>query len=129
MSEVDASPALEPMSEQSTPEGSMVVVDPRRLPFPIGAIAATYFVSRAAVLLVAQAVTWLRPDYSVTHLLSSWDGGWYVRIAEHGYPDNLQPENGFGNRWAFYPGLPWGVRGMSEVTALSTQVSGIILSV
>lgn len=59
--------------------------------------------------------------------LGSWDGGWYVRIAELGYPQSA----GFGKPradFAFFPLFPLSIRTVSNLTGLSPTVSGIVLS-
>lgn len=83
------------------------------LRFPV----VVYLVSRVSVLISALAATWLERQLSVAQVLSAWDGGWYLAIAEHGYPDTLVAEGG-GNRWAFFPAFPAIVRGVVEVTPL-----------
>jgi hypothetical protein len=87
-----------------------------------------FLASRAVVLLVAEAVTWVRPESTVRGLLGSWDGGWYNWIAADGYPDHLNAEsNGIGNRWAFAPGLPLLIR-VVNLTGLSLATSGLVVS-
>jgi hypothetical protein len=46
---------------------------------------------------------------SYFHAIASWDGQWYRRIVEHGYPSHLPMQDGEvqQNAWAFYPGYPW----------------------
>lgn len=48
-----------------------------------------------------------------------WDGGWYQRIVEEGYPSTL-PRDEAGvlqqNQWAFYPLFPIGTRALMELT-------------
>jgi hypothetical protein len=93
-------------------------------------IAATIFLlSRVVVLVTATAVTWVSPSHTVTQLLAAWDGGWYLKIAEFGYPDHLHNEFGpIGNRWAFYPGLPMLTRAVSRTLGLSLPVSGVLVA-
>jgi hypothetical protein len=56
---------------------------------------------------------WSAPDPGYSGILALWDGDWYRRIAETGYPDVL-PVNAVGqvqqNEWAFYPLFPMTVR-------------------
>jgi hypothetical protein len=87
-----------------------------------------YVLSRLVVFVAAKATTWLFPQLTVTQALSGWDGGWYLAIASDGYPPDLTVEGGAGVRWAFFPGLPASIRGVSEVTGLSLPVSGIVVS-
>ncbi|MGL5909681.1 MAG: hypothetical protein ACRCZP_06760 [Phycicoccus sp.] len=60
-----------------------------------------------------------------------WDGAWYRRIAEDGYPPDLarDPENGrFAySEWAFYPLYPYLVR-MLMVTGMSFTTAAILLN-
>jgi hypothetical protein len=56
---------------------------------------------------------WSKPDPGYSGILSLWDGDWYRRIAETGYPPTL-PVDATGNvqqnEWAFYPMFPMTVR-------------------
>jgi hypothetical protein len=88
-----------------------------------------YVASRLVVLFIAKATTWLFPQLTVTQGLSAWDGGWYLAIAEHGYIGTVEGTGNAGLRWAFLPGYPALVRGLSELTGLSLPISGIVLSV
>ena len=88
-----------------------------------------YVASRLVVLFVVKATTWLYPQLTVTQGLSAWDGGWYLAIAEHGYVGAVEGSGDAGLRWAFLPGYPALVRGLSELTGLSVAVSGVVLSI
>ena len=106
--------------------------DPAWRPAARRAFVATlpvYVASRLAVYVVARIVTWLYPQLTVTSALSGWDGGWYLTIAADGYPGSIAAEGGGGVRWAFFPGLPLAIRGLSEMTGLSLASSGIVLSI
>jgi hypothetical protein len=96
---------------------------------PVWMASVVYAFSRLITLLTAEAVTWVQPNASVSQLLNAWDGGWYQWIAQEGYPDFLGNEPGvaLGNRWAFAPGLPYGIRAIHEVTHLSYAASGFLL--
>jgi hypothetical protein len=81
--------------------------------------AAYYAASRAAVLLAAFAATTVFPRLRVVQSMGSlWDGRWYLKIAQYGYPHQLVNE-GDGSRWAFFPAFPAAVRALAEVTRLS----------
>lgn len=60
-----------------------------------------------------------------------WDGEWYRRIAEQGYPSQL-PEDETGtvqqNEWAFYPVFPMLVRLLMAATGGSFAVVGSLLA-
>lgn len=54
-----------------------------------------------------------------------WDAGWYHRIVDEGYPDELPvDENGrvVQSAWAFFPLYPVLVRGLMAATTLSWEV-------
>lgn len=61
-----------------------------------------------------------------------WDGAWYRRIAENGYPDQI-PTNAVGeakqNPWAFYPLFPFLARGLTAVTGLPFEITGTVVAV
>ncbi|MFF3498605.1 hypothetical protein [Streptomyces sp. NPDC003247] len=69
-------------------------------------------------------------------VLSTWDGWWYLQVAEKGYdPRPLEPLDPGGlftvkqNSVAFFPLYPGLIRGVSEVTGLGLFGSGILVSV
>ena len=67
----------------------------------------------------------LRPMLDV---LTSWDGAWYMRIAENGYPRHVQPHVTFevmDARAAFFPAYPTLVRGVDRVLPGSTAVAAL----
>jgi len=88
-----------------------------------------YFVmSRLAVLFSALGANWLAPKlHPLRTLATGWDGSWYLRIAQHGYPHGLFDE-GVGNRWAFFPAYPSAVRGLVAATGLSYPNAALVLS-
>lgn len=82
--------------------------------------------SRAGVTLVAAAAA-AGQGRSTGDLLTSWDGAWYLRLAEHGYPHALP--TGYGNAaqttLGFFPALPAAVRLAHEVTRLPYAAAGL----
>jgi hypothetical protein len=68
---------------------------------------------------------------SLADFLSSWDGYWYLQIAEFGYPTAL-PVDSAGtveqNAWAFYPGFPLVVRAVAEVLGTDFVWTGIVIN-
>ncbi|MGB3686788.1 MAG: hypothetical protein WA991_13285 [Ornithinimicrobium sp.] len=60
-----------------------------------------------------------------------WDGQWYARIAEEGYPSTL-PLTATGqvaqNEWAFYPLFPMAARVVMTVTGWPFAVAGVVLA-
>lgn len=59
------------------------------------------------------------PDPDYLSMTSLWDGYWYRRIAEGGYPPQVPRDAAglaFQNEWAFYPLFPYLVRAVMSVT-------------
>ena len=73
----------------------------------------------------------------VWDVLSSWDGEWYRRIAEHGYDPKLVHIPGVvGHHWsveqnsaAFFPLYPVAIRAVSMVTGLGSFGAGLVVSI
>jgi hypothetical protein len=87
-----------------------------------------FLLSRIAVLFAALVSKWIFPKLSVPVVLGdSWDGGWYLHIAQYGYPDRLVNEGG-GSSWAFLPAFPWVIRGAVAVTGLSYSHAAIVVT-
>ena len=65
-------------------------------------------------------------------VVSNWDGRWYRRIAEEGYPTEL-PRNEDGtvvqNAWAFWPLYPALVRVVMTISGLEFELSAWMTSV
>ena len=125
--DVPAPPAPLPV----TPVAGADPAGPHGRPEPIAATSLTtrlrpllrptayYIASRVAVLTAALAGTTMFPKLRVVQSMGSlWDGRWYLKIAQHGYPHQLINE-GDGSRWAFFPAFPTAVRALAEVTRLS----------
>jgi hypothetical protein len=78
-----------------------------------------YLLSRVGVYFAALVSKWLFPtSHPITALGSMWDGRWYLKIAQHGYPAHLIQE-GDGSRWAYFPAWPAVIRATSVVTGLN----------
>lgn len=108
----------------------------RRWHWPL-AVTATYLAFRALdcvfILLTAGAPpdgaavdTWTRFQQVATN----WDGQWYQRIAEHGYPSSALGPDGqpVQTTLAFFPLFPLLTRGLMAVTHLGFPVIAPTLS-
>jgi hypothetical protein len=96
----------------------------RPLVRPVGYFLA----SRVAVLFAALASTWLFPRIRLFRMLGTgWDGAWFTKIAQHGYPHQIFNE-GRGSRWAFFPGFPAAIRGTVTVTGLSYGHAAVLIA-
>jgi len=94
---------------------------------PVVFLLLVYVATRVLVVVAMWvAATWFQtpagvghPDPGLTDVLGGWDGVWYERIAERGYPVPLpaDPETGelTYSAWAFYPVFPFLVRGLMAV--------------
>jgi hypothetical protein len=105
---------------------------PKRAPWtawlrPLIRPGGYYLASRVAVLFAALASKWLFPRIHPLHLLGTgWDGRWFTKIAQFGYPHGIFNE-GRGSRWAFFPGFPAAIRGTHAVTGLSYAEAGVMI--
>ncbi|WP_226903001.1 hypothetical protein [Phycicoccus mangrovi] len=111
----------------------------RALQRPLLTILAVYAVSRVVALAALWvAATWFQnpagvghPDPSLGDLVGLWDGVWYHRIVEDGYPVPLPRDADNGritySAWAFYPLYPYLVKGLM-LTGLSFEVAGVVLN-
>jgi hypothetical protein len=107
-----------PVHDDDAAPGPAPAPAPGRRVSPLWRPAGYYLATRVVVYLTA-AVTaaFNRQLHVVSTFGSIWDGRWYIRIAQHGYPHQLVSE-GVGNRWAFFPAFPALVRGVAVVTRL-----------
>ena len=88
--------------------------------------AGYYLLSRIVVVVAALIARSLFPRLRVVQTMGSvWDGRWYLKIAQHGYPHHLVNE-GDGSRWAFFPAFPGAVRAVAEVTRLSLPDAAVV---
>jgi hypothetical protein len=98
--------------------------------------------------LVAQALAWgliaIRSPYSGWRLFEAptygrWDTGQYLRVARSGYvavwhcgghslPAHLPPGNYLCGTIGWFPGYPFAMRGLSEVTRIPLPTAGLILA-
>ncbi|WP_404349786.1 hypothetical protein LG324_16800 [Phycicoccus jejuensis] len=111
----------------------------RALQRPVLTILAVYAVSRVVALAALWvAATWFQNPAGVGHqdptvgdLVGLWDGVWYHRIVEDGYPVPLPRDADNGritySAWAFYPLYPYLVKGLM-FTGMSFEVAGVVLN-
>jgi hypothetical protein len=98
---------------------------------PVAARVAPYvmlfFAFRLVLAAVAVFASWLAPDLSAQDVLArGWDGGWYLSIAEIGYPPDTS-DAGPGNAWAFFPGYPLTLRWVAALTGTSVQAASVVV--
>jgi Mannosyltransferase (PIG-V) len=90
----------------------------------VGILAAT----RAAQLLLLYWLDAAAGGGGLGQRLFVWDGGWFLRVASHGYPHGYTYDHGVlaANELAFFPAYPMLVRG---VAALGLEVHAAALAV
>jgi hypothetical protein len=109
----------------------------RRLP-AVAQVLIIYLISRAFDFLVISRVArfqapslWTSPDPGYLGVISLWDGDWYRRVAESGYPQGL-PIDSYGhvaqNEWAFYPLYPLTVRQVIKLLGTGWPVSASLVA-
>ena len=82
------------------------------------------------VTLGAAAVVNLFTHRGLVRDLSIWDGAWFLRAVEHGWPQHLPTSHGhvIASQIAFFPLFPLLIRSLSFLTGLSPGVTGLIIS-
>ncbi len=79
------------------------------------------------------AIFTLIHDTSLREELSSWDGQWYLSIAEHGYLAHPGLKDGSGESGetilAFFPGYPALMQGLSTITGIPLFAAGMAVNV
>jgi hypothetical protein len=137
--EVDAAPEAPPRATLLTSAGRHVLAG-RALAHPVRTVLVVYLVSRVVCLVaIWVAATWFQNPAGVGHtdprfgdMIGLWDGVWYRRIVEDGYPVPLPVDADNGkitySAWAFYPLYPYLVKGVM-LTGLSFDVAGVLVNV
>jgi len=134
-SERGAEAAADRFTDRWVPGGRQWVV------VPLAIFAASRLISTSALLLLGRG----QPAYvepraphhhprlqshaSYADLVSNWDGHWYSRIVEHGYPSHLPTVHGVvqQNQWAYYPLYPSLVK-LATWTGLSYALAASLVS-
>ena len=105
---------------------------------------AAYVVSRMCVVAAAgvrasQIAVDARADgtpepsayETITEVLTSWDGRWYLELVRRGYPDSIPPDITYEQleaRAAFFPVYPWSVRALDAVLPGGDTVAALGLN-
>ncbi|HET6795190.1 MAG TPA: mannosyltransferase family protein [Acidimicrobiales bacterium] len=129
--------ALETLEGRATPVAAAL----RRAAEAVAAPAVCFLAARLVVALTLALVDRGRDPVTAIHplpwpvapgsgrlvdLLGTWDAGWYVHLAAHGYTTSLDPPNGFSAGMAFFPLLPLLIRMVSHLGP-SPLAAGAIL--
>jgi hypothetical protein len=100
---------------------------------------AVYALARLASFVVLERTArfqeengWTGADPTYLEFVGIWDGDWYRKIAEHGYPLPL-PRDDAGrplqSEWAFYPAYPLFVRAVMAALGTSWEATAPTVSV
>jgi hypothetical protein len=115
-----------PPEEPSDPSGK-TRFDPRIITLPLLLYAASRIVQLAVL-------DWMVPagdQGGVRSRLLAWDAGWFVHVAQEGYPHTYTySDTGtlVGNGLAFFPGYPMLVRGVHLITGLQPDTTALAVS-
>lgn len=85
----------------------------------------------ACHLLAVWTASRLDPAVTVRGALVDWDGSWYLRLAEHGYGDELLGGDGppAQSTLGFYPLYPALVRTVVELSPLGWNAAGLLVAI
>jgi hypothetical protein len=107
---------------------------PRRAPRPARRLAAVlagaafpaaaYVASRGVVLVLASILA-ARGHRSLLGELLVFDGAWYVRLAEHGYPHAVPDGH---STLGFLPLYPLAARALGDLASLGTPIGALAVS-
>jgi hypothetical protein len=92
--------------------------------------AAVYLASRVVVFTAFWTASRLAPTIGLSTMVASWDGGWYLKAAEHGYPATLVHGGGPASQStiAFYPLYPLCVRAVHSLLGVSYLAAALLVS-
>jgi hypothetical protein len=99
--------------------------------FPLTVYAITRLFDVVLILVAARHQVDLPKGPSYGSMTSNWDGGWYLRIAAHGYPSTIPRDPGghpLQNQWGFYPLYPFIVGAIMGITGAGFTVVAPTLS-
>jgi len=118
-------PAAPVQSRPPAPEGRYARFRHWFLFWPVVAYLAARFVTLAVLAVAAP----LRRT-NLSGELGRWDGAWFLRAAEQGWPRHLPMIHGHvdGNTTAFFPVFPLAIRWVSSATTLPPLWVGLTIS-
>ncbi len=88
------------------------------------------YLSARVITVAALLVADLFDHRRLAGELARWDGSWFLRAAEHGWPSHLPMTHGHvaANTIAFFPVFPIAIRWLSSGTTLSPLLVGLAIS-
>ncbi|MBD0838671.1 glycosyltransferase family 39 protein [Streptomyces sp. TRM68416] len=101
----------------------------RRPAASLGTALGLFAVARFAGVAVLAVVAWASGRQPLALLGRSWDSGWYLGIAAHGYGRSLRfPPEIVQSDLAFFPLYPALVRAVEAVSPLGWGAAGLVVS-
>lgn len=93
-------------------------------------VLVAYGLSRLCAFVGFLVAALFQPGGSIGRLPLMWDGGWYLRLVEEGYPSFLPEVGGRAvqSTLAFFPVFPMAIRLVSAVPGVSDGAAGLIVS-
>ncbi len=94
------------------------------------AVATLAYLGARAITLLAVGVGNLFTHHGWVADLSTWDGAWFLRAAEHGWPAQLPSVGGHvaASPLAFFPLFPLLIRAVAAISGLGPGTVGLLLS-
>ena len=89
-----------------------------------------YLASRLFVFIGLWLASRMELGVGVVGAVTPWDGGWYLSVAEDGYPRTMPVINGYASQsnLAFFPLYPMTMRGVHSVFGMSYVASGLLVA-
>src|SRR5947208_3127807 len=87
--------------------------------------------SRLVVVLAAAVAALVDPTRSFVAVTNSWDSGFYIKVAEHGYPTTVPQFSGDKAKLvtAFFPGYALLIKAVHGISGLSWRYSAYTVSI
>jgi hypothetical protein len=90
-----------------------------------------YATSRVLTLVAAAFTAGLRPRLTIAKVLTAWDGAWYLKIVDHGYPSHIPAKDGIAvySQVPFFPLYPGIVEVVHWFSPFSSKVTAICVAI
>ena len=106
----------------------------RRWPVPLPAEGAIVYAGIRVISLIVAAFLLRRGGFAVrhwslTHWIVSGDGGFYLKLAEHGYDYHAPLTVAHLILFGFFPGYPAAIAALSLVPGIAPAVAGFVITI
>jgi hypothetical protein len=91
---------------------------------------AIFLGARVWMLLTLAGLIAVHRTMTFSRALAAWDGGWYLRLAQHGYPHAIPESAGRATQstLGFFPLFPLAMRELHSFTGLTYLASGEVIA-